>query len=117
MTIRKNFTLLTALGAMVVLVVAAAPAWAQGTDSAAWKKLVAAAKAEGSIVISHFTDRGIVPIFKRFETEFGIKVEPSAGRPSSVIPKLLTEQKNGRFSWDVLVQPVNNVRLILEPAG
>ncbi|MGH7035281.1 MAG: ABC transporter substrate-binding protein, partial [Stellaceae bacterium] len=47
---------------------------------------------------------------------YGIRVEASPGRPDAVIPKILTEQRNGQFNWDVLLQPVNNVRLVLEPA-
>ena len=95
----------------------ATPASSQDAAKMEWDKVVKAARAEGKIVISHFTDAGIEPILKRFEEQFGIKVEASAGRPSAVIPKILTEQKNGQFNWDVLIQPVNNVRLVLEPAG
>lgn len=95
----------------------AAPASAQSGGSAEWNKIVAAAKTEGTVVISYFTDPGVEPILKQFEKQFGIKVEASAGRPNEIVPKILTEQKNGQFNWDVLVQPVSNVRLVLEPVG
>jgi ABC-type Fe3+ transport system substrate-binding protein len=94
---------------------AAAPSDAQ-TPQQRWDTVLAAAKREGKIVISHFTDKGIEPILREFQDTYGITVEASPGRPNSVIPKILTEQENGQFNWDVLLQPVNNVRLVLEPA-
>lgn len=109
----RGATRLAAAIGVVCATAAAAPAFAQSD----LEKLVAAAKKDGSLVVSHFTDAAIEPILRKFEQKFGVKVEASAGRPSSVIPKLLTEQKNGQYNWDILLQPVNNVRLVLEPAG
>jgi ABC-type Fe3+ transport system substrate-binding protein len=102
--------------AAAALVAAAAPAFAAPVSDSDWQKLVAAAKQEGKVVISHFTDAGIDPVLRQFEKAYGIHVEASPGRPDAVIPKILTEQQNGQFNWDVLLQPVNNVRLVLEPA-
>ena len=113
----NQFTVLTVVLAVGLATVATSPASGQSSGKAEWNKLVQAAKAEGAQVVSHFTDIGLEPVFNKFKQGFGVKVEASAGRPSSVIPKLLTEQKNGQFNWDILIQPVNNVRLILEPAG
>jgi ABC-type Fe3+ transport system substrate-binding protein len=94
---------------------ASVPSHAQ-TPQQRWDTVLAAAKREGKVVISHFTDKGIEPILHEFQDTYGIEVEASPGRPNSVIPKILTEQENGQFNWDVLLQPVNNVRLVLEPA-
>ncbi|HEV8014488.1 MAG TPA: extracellular solute-binding protein [Stellaceae bacterium] len=98
------------------LVLAAVPAGAAPVSDADWEKIVAAAKLEGKVVISHFTDAGMEPVLRDFEQAYGIRVEASPGRPDAVIPKILTEQQSGQFNWDVLLQPVNNVRLVLEPA-
>src|SRR5262249_59101930 len=63
-----------------------------------------------------FTEAGMEPVLRQFEKDYGIRVEATPGRPDAVIPKILTEQQNGQYNWDVLIQPVNNVRLVLEPA-
>lgn len=102
--------------AAAALLAAAMPAHAAPVSDAEWQKIVAAAKQEGKIVISHFTDAGMEPVLRLFEKEYGIRVEATPGRPDAVIPKILTEQQNGQYNWDVLIQPVNNVRLVLEPA-
>jgi ABC-type glycerol-3-phosphate transport system substrate-binding protein len=102
--------------AAAVLVAAAAPACAAPVSDADWQKIVAAAKQEGKIVISYFTDTGMEPVLRQFEKDTGIKVQATPGRPDAVVPKILTEQQNGQYNWDLLLQPVNNVRLVLEPA-
>lgn len=109
--LRKACFWLAAAWLAAAVPVAAAPA-----SDADWQKIVAAAKQEGKLVISHFTDAGIEPVLRQFEKEYGIRVEASPGRPDAVVPKILTEQRNGQFNWDVLLQPTNNVRLVLEPA-
>lgn len=98
------------------LAAASVPAVAAPVSDAEWQKIVAAAKQEGKVVVSHFTDAGMDPVLRQFEKDYGIRVEASPGRPDAVIPKILTEQQNGQYNWDVLLQPVNNVRLVLEPA-
>jgi ABC-type Fe3+ transport system substrate-binding protein len=105
----------TSAALVAAALVAATPALAQSPQER-WDQVLDAAKHEGKIVISHFTDKGIEPILREFEATYGIKVEASPGRPSSVIPKIVTEQENGQFNWDVLLQPGNNVRLVLERA-
>lgn len=99
-----------------LLAAVAPPAFAAPVSDADWQKIVSAAKQEGKIVISYFTDAGMEPVLRQFEKETGIKVEATPGRPDSVVPKILTEQQNGQYNWDLLLQPVNNVRLVLEPA-
>ncbi len=105
-----------ALGA-VFLTAPMAPALSQTAAQTRWAEILAAAKVEGKVVVSYFTDPASEPILRLFEQKYGIKVEGNADRPNSIIPKMLTEQKNGQFNWDVLLQPVNNVRIVLEPAG
>jgi ABC-type Fe3+ transport system substrate-binding protein len=104
------------LAAALLLAAVATPAVAAPVSDADWQKIVAAAKQEGKIVISYFTDAGMEPVLRQFEKETGIKVEATPGRPDAVVPKILTEQQNGQYNWDLLLQPVNNVRLVLEPA-
>src|ERR1700751_5004143 len=75
--------------AAALLVAAASPVTAAPLSDAAWEKIVTAAKQEGKVVISHFTDAGIEPVLRQFEKAYGIRVAASPGRPDAVIPKIL----------------------------
>jgi iron(III) transport system substrate-binding protein len=44
-------------------------------------------------------------------------VELSGERPSELSPKIITEQKNGVYSWDVMVASTSNMNDVLLPAG
>ncbi|MGH7033548.1 MAG: hypothetical protein ACREFL_07450, partial [Stellaceae bacterium] len=54
------------------LAAAAVPAAAAPVSDADWQKIVAAAKQEGKVVISHFTDAGVEPVLRQFEKAYGI---------------------------------------------
>ena len=67
LTAATGRTVALALG--MVAVAAVTLAWSQ--SGAEWNKVVAAGKAEGKLVISHFTDAGLEPILKKFTAKFG----------------------------------------------
>ncbi len=105
-------------GLLLSLVALPAVAFGAGasTDEFAseWKALIAAAQAEGEVVISvgggGRTDR---PIINHFAKKFGIKAIISAGRGSEQTNRLLAEQSAGRFGVDVLmIDATNGNRLI-----
>src|SRR5262249_5535895 len=58
---------------------------------------------------------GWVPVFQRRFPE--IKVERLNMRPSQVTPRLLAEQKNGVYNFDVMMAPTSNAVTSLSPAG
>lgn len=93
----------------------AAPSEAAPTDL---DKLIAAAKPEGTIsIVTHPSTqwKGWVPVFeKRFPD---LKVEYLGMRPSEVTPRIVSEQKNGVFNFDVYVAPTANSVKTMSPVG
>ena len=86
--------------------------------SADWDKVVADAKREGKVsVITHPSTQwsGWVPAFQRAYPE--IKVEHLGMRPSDVTPRVISEQQNGQFLYDVMVGPTSNSVKLLAPTG
>ncbi len=110
---------LLALG-LVACAPAAAPQGAAPAGSGAnkWEETLAAAKKEGKLVVVTHTDlyyRAVIDAFQKAYPE--IQVEHVAMRPSEFTPKLLTEQQNGLFSYDVWGSPTSNMVTIALPAG
>ena len=83
--------------AMVLLVPFGAQAQAWQDD---WKATIAKAKGQTLDVAVQANDSFDL-IFAEFTKEFGIKVRPTVGRPSSTLSRMRTEQKNGQFVWDL----------------
>jgi iron(III) transport system substrate-binding protein len=88
------------LSAAFVLASVSSVALGQGAD---WSKVVAAAKAEGKLVIYN-TAIGAPyfdAILQTFEDKYGIEVEVIALRPSELRERVRAEQAAGRFLGDV----------------
>ena len=99
---------------------AAQPATGGGATSgwqAEWDRTVAAAKAEKVVVVTHpgAEYQKFIAAFQKAYPE--IPVEHSGERPSDISPKILTEQKNGVYNWDVMVASTSNMNNVLMPAG
>jgi iron(III) transport system substrate-binding protein len=47
----------------------------------------------------------------------GIQVDLTPIGVQDVVPRILTEQQNGQFNWDVLVAPASNMHSAMIPAG
>jgi ABC-type Fe3+ transport system substrate-binding protein len=92
---------------------AAAPAAA----NAEWDKIVAAAKNEKVVVVTHpgAPYQNLIASFKKAYPD--IPVEHSGERPSDISPKIITEQKNGVYNWDVMVASTSNMNNVLMPTG
>jgi len=87
-------------------------------SAADWERAQVAARAEGTVsVVTHpsLQWRGWVPIFQQRFPD--IKVEHLGMRPSEVTPRIISEQRNGVFAFDVMVGPTSNSVKNLAPAG
>ena len=91
------------LGAAVALA-ACAPALAADPPSWLDRKLLEAAKQEGTLVIySSVNEEEALPIWKAFEQETGIKVEYVRGSDSQMIGRILIENRGGKPAWDLVM--------------
>ncbi len=79
-----------------------ASASAAASDSPAWQAIVAAAKKEGTVVVSSFPSAGDLnsKIYAQFEKEYGIKVQ-EVDATSDFSAKYQTELAAGKVSTDV----------------
>jgi len=96
---------------------AQAPAAASADWQAEWQRVVEAAKKEKLVIVSHPGSdyEGLMASFKK---EFpDIPVEHTGARPSDISPKIITEQQNGVFNWDVMAATTSNMNNVLLPAN
>jgi ABC-type Fe3+ transport system substrate-binding protein len=128
----------TALGALVVVACArpAAPPEAQPAAqpgpprSAAsastpagqagdWDQVVAAARQEGVLVLSTHTGAATYQrLQEQIKQEFPwLEIQATGMRASDFAPRVLAEQKNGQYLWDVHIGPPANMLSTLTPAG
>lgn len=125
---------IVALALLLVFVLACAPAApapqpagqtgtevGKGTGAAAWEaewqKTLAAAKQEGKIITLTHPGLDYKNLMAAFQKAYpDIKVEHTGDRPSDFSPKIITEQKNGVFNWDVIVATTSNMNNVLLPA-
>jgi len=96
----------------------AAPA-DQGTDwQARWDRTLEAAKKEGKVVVVTHTNLYYRDQIQKFNEKYPeIQVEHVAIRPSEFAPKLITEQQNGIYGYDLWISPTSNMVEIVVPAG
>lgn len=96
----------------------AQPTAAAAGSDAEWARVLAAAKQEGHVSIITHPSTQWSGWVKVFEAAFpDIKVEHLGMRPSDVTPRILSEQKNGQFLYDLMVAPTSNSVQSLSPAG
>lgn len=93
------------------------PAPAKEAWQAEWDKVVAAAKQEKLVIATQPTglEKDVIADFQKAFPD--ISVEHTGARPSDISPKIITEQQNGIFAWDVMQGPGNNMNNVLLPAG
>jgi iron(III) transport system substrate-binding protein len=88
----------------VVLLLAPLAAQAQSADwKADWEKLIAAAKAEGSVTVagSRSPDARRV-MTERWRKDFpDIAIEYTVGSSTQWLPRMMEERKAGKFLWDI----------------
>jgi ABC-type Fe3+ transport system substrate-binding protein len=90
----------------------------QGADwQAQWDQTLAAAKREGKVTVVTHTNLYYRAAIDKFSQKYpDIEVEHVAMRPSEFSPKVITEQQNGIFGYDVWVSPTSNMVEVVAPA-
>jgi len=90
----------------------------QGADTQAlWDRTVESAKREGKVTVVTHTNLYYRAAIDKFAQKFPeIEVEHVAMRPSEFTPKVVTEQQNGIYGYDVWVSPTSNMAEIVAPA-
>lgn len=81
----------------------AAPApQAEAARPAVWDQIVADAKREKLVVVTTLGDND-KDLLSRFAKAYpDIPIEHTGARPSDISPKIITEQRNGVFAWDLM---------------
>lgn len=104
------------VAAMLALVPRAAMAVAE-EDAAEWQKLTAAAKGEALnlMVMTGSAYADLVSAFQKAHPD--IKVNMTQARPGDSTTRIVAEQQNGQFFWDIFWGPNNSLNAVLTPAG
>lgn len=84
---------------------------------AAWNAIVAAAEKESFVVATGpgERDKAIIDAFQQAFPK--IKVQHTGIRPTDIAPKVITEQENNKYLWDVMVGSSSTMNGIMSPAG
>jgi iron(III) transport system substrate-binding protein len=96
----------------------ATPAQAAPAPSGDWNATLAAAKQEGTLVLSTHAGSGYekyVELVKQALPD--LTVEATTIKASAWVPRVVIEQQNGQYLWDVHMGPVSEVYSVLTPAG
>jgi iron(III) transport system substrate-binding protein len=101
----------------LLLAAPASQASAQSSDfKKQWADLIAAAKKEGTLVITTGAIPQYRPIFDAFTKKFGISIKTDGGSGSSRATRILAERRAGRFTVDVGLMSVAANTRRMEPA-
>lgn len=95
---------------------ALAPSAAAGIPPAL-QDAITAAKKEKVTVVGHPGAQydGVIDAFRKAYPD--ISIEYNGDRPSTFTPKMLTEQKNGVYNWDVWWDATSQMNTVALPAG
>jgi ABC-type Fe3+ transport system substrate-binding protein len=95
----------------------AATSAAASSGQAELDAAVAAAKKEKVTVVGHPGPQydGVIQAFQKAYPD--IPIEYNGDRPSTFTPKMLTEQKNGVYNWDVWWDATSQMNTVALPAG
>lgn len=94
-----------------------APAAGAATPSQA-AQMLEAAKKEGSVTIVTHTNLSYRDLINAFKAKYpDIQVEHVSIRPSEFAPKVVTEQQNGQFNYDLWISPTSNMVEVVVPTG
>ena len=98
----------------------AAPTAAPATTTAPsdWNGVLAAARQEGKLVLSTHAGTGYekyVELVKQALPD--LTVDATTIKASDFTARVVVEQQNGQYLWDVHMGPVSNVYTVLTPAG
>jgi iron(III) transport system substrate-binding protein len=101
---------------------AAAPAQSTAASQSApqtdWNAIVAAAKKEGTVVLSTHAGSGYEKYVEAVRQALGdLKLEATTIKASDFAPRVIVEQQNGQFLWDVHMGPSSNMFTVVAPAN
>jgi ABC-type Fe3+ transport system substrate-binding protein len=89
---------------------------ALGDGNATWAQLVAAAQSQKLTVLA-MTGSAYSDVLDAFQKAYpGISLETTQARPGDSTTRVVTEQENGQYLWDVFWGPSNNLNAVLVPA-
>jgi iron(III) transport system substrate-binding protein len=89
---------------------------ALGDGNAQWAQLVAAAKGQKLTVLA-MTGSAYSDMLDAFQKDYpDITLEATQARPGDSTTRVVTEQENGQYLWDVFWGPSNNLNAVLVPA-
>jgi ABC-type Fe3+ transport system substrate-binding protein len=99
---------------------AAAPAAPQppATAASGWDGTLAAARQEGKLVLSTHAGTGYekyVELVKQALPD--LTIDATTIKASDFAARVVVEQQNGQYLWDVHMGPVSNIYSVLTPAG
>jgi iron(III) transport system substrate-binding protein len=99
-----------------------APAAATGAAGAAapssWDGVLAAAKQEGKLVLSTHAGAGYEKYVEEVKKALpDLTIDATTIKASDYAARVVVEQQNGQYLWDVHMGPVSNIYTVLTPAG
>jgi iron(III) transport system substrate-binding protein len=96
---------------------ATAAAAAQSPNN--WEKIVADAHTEGTLVLNNGAGTAGEQVLAAFQAQYPwLQLQSTSMAASQFTPRVLTEQRNGLYAWDLLLGAgFNNVERSLAPAG
>src|SRR5215212_5160729 len=97
----------------------AAPAAKEAAPAnAGWDQVMEAARREGTLTVATGTGTGPQNFVNRFKEKYPwIKVEQTGFKASDLGPRVISEQRNGLYAWDVQVGTgFNTVASVMVPA-
>jgi iron(III) transport system substrate-binding protein len=91
---------------------------ASAAGPADWNAIVAAAKQEGTLVLSTHAGSGYEKYVEAVRQALpDLKVEATTIKASDFAPRVIVEQQNGQFLWDVHMGPSSNMFTVVAPAN
>jgi ABC-type Fe3+ transport system substrate-binding protein len=96
---------------------AATGAQAASDWQAQWDQLLAAARAEGEVAVVGLTDTTGPYVIDKFRQRFGINVKSMGVTSADASPRLVTEQRQSVYQWDVYFSSAGNLLSTVVPAG
>lgn len=90
----------------------------QTSWEAEWEKVLATAKKEGVVAVSGDGGASLRDaLLKAFKDRYGIRVDMVTGKGAQLAEKIITEQRNGLYLWDVQTGGATTKLNNLKPAG
>lgn len=95
----------------------ASPSDSGNSGEDAWNAILEAANKESLVVATGpgERDKAIIDEFQKAYPK--IKVQHTGIRPTDIAPKVITEQENNKYLWDVMIGSSSTMNGIMSPAG